>query len=429
MAFADSTVYTTVATLQSAFKKTSTKMMVALKKKTEEYEWLDDFPEEDIIPSGYEMRLVLDVLFGYGGAMIPDGGYEDQTGTAAPQEGTFVFVQHNKRFGFTTLAQAFDRRGRQGMVERLLTYQAEKALEATARKIGIQTYGFSTGTVAQVSGTPSGTTGVAITLKNVFGSSLIPVGSNSNQKTYAANLFRPNDNIGVIHSGSLVSNSLGTVQSVSTANGTITVDFEGAWTGADGDSIVFANAVTDTTINATDYNRWPVGFLDALTSSSVHGLATSTAANWAAGFADTSGGRWSAVRTNKLKQGLYNNGAVELTDLIWSNGVYNDVMAGERAAMIYQNSTKFNLDGDVGAKGIRIRTSVLAPPGLVIGWNRDAYAKLVLTEKPSQEGGPDLFQLDKAQDRAGFAASMNFIYSKVCRNRAGMGYASGLTEQ
>jgi hypothetical protein len=41
------------------------------------------------------------------------------------------------------------------------------------RKVGMETYGFSTGTVALADGSASGTTNVVIPLKRAFGSSLI----------------------------------------------------------------------------------------------------------------------------------------------------------------------------------------------------------------------------------------------------------------
>ena len=71
----------------------------------------------------------------------------------------------------------------------------------------------------------------------------------------------------------------------------------------------------------------------------------------------------------------------------------------------------------------------LAPPGMFIGYNKDASCKKVLSDKPDYEGGPEIFSLDKVQDKAAVAASYDFIYARVCNNRAGMGYASSLTEQ
>jgi hypothetical protein len=194
------------------------------------------------------------------------------------------------------------------------------------------------------------------------------------------------------------------------------------------DSIVFCNAVTDATITATDYNRWPVGLLDALTSTSVHGISSSTKAEWAAGYANTSGGRFSFVRLKALKQGLANTGGKKLTDIIWSNGVENDVEAGERAALRYGDSMVMDLDGKVKAKGITFRTSALVPPGHVIGYDRDCYSKFALHDKPASDA-PDWGAGDKAEDRNALKFSFDFSYARMVRARRGLGYLSGLTEQ
>jgi len=115
--------------------------------------------------------------------------------------------------------------------------------------------------------------------------------------------------------------------------------------------------------------------------------------------------------------------------VIYSQGVRRDIISGERAALRYDNSTDFDWDGEISTKGIKYYTSVLAPPGLFMGYNSDCISKKVLSDKPDYEGGPSMFELDKVQDRGAYAASLNFIYARVWTNRAGTGYASGLTEQ
>jgi hypothetical protein len=86
----------------------------------------------------------------------------------------------------------YDRFAKQGEVMALNYYAAKKVLEAMGRKIGYQTYGFSTGSVALVDTTVAVTT-TDVLLKAAFGSTLI--GSTNalataNQKTYLAQLFR-----------------------------------------------------------------------------------------------------------------------------------------------------------------------------------------------------------------------------------------------
>lgn len=420
---------TTVANLADLSKKTNTDVMVGIRRKTKEYGWFDDTPDEKITPSGNEMRLVLDIQYQTGGAMIPDGGYEDQATTVAPKTGTFTFVQMNKRFSFTTLAKGYDKKGRAGFIQRQIQYQAIKAVEAIARKIGVQTYGFSTGTVAVVSATNSaGATQTDIQLKNSFGTTSLP-GTSTAGKVYNTNLFRVGEPVCLVR-GSTVQD-FGVVVASPAASGTagaIDVTFNGSVTPTANDLLVYASAVTDTALTGTDTNRWPVGILDALLSSSVHGLATTAAAEWQAGYANTSGGRMSYQVQEAMANAIDNFAGVEMNRVIYSQGVRRDMIAGERAALRYDNSSQMDWNGEVGTKGVKYMTSVLAPPGFFIGFNNDAIGKKVLSDKPDYEGGPDIFSLDKVQDKGAVAASFDFIYARVINSRRAMGYANGLTE-
>lgn len=429
MATGNAPSYTTVSSLSDLSKKTNTDVKVALKRKTEEYEWFDDFPDERIIPSGNEMRIVLDVAYQTGGAMIPDGGYEDALSTVAPAHGTFTFVQMNKRYSFTTLQKAFGSRGRAGYIQEQTLYSSIKAVERMARLIGVQTYGISTGTVAVVK-TTTGAASVMtdLPIKNAYGSGLIP-GTGAADKLYLNNGFRVNDLVAIVHSAAIL--EFGVVVASPAASGTagnIDVTWNSSITATAGDLILFAAAVTGATLNETDINRWPVGLLDGLNSSSVHGLATSSQSNWQAGYTNTAGGRMAYATQEAMINGLWNNGGVKMNRVIYSQGVRRDIIAGERAAMRYDNSSDFDWDGEVGTKGVKYMTSVLAPTGMFIGWNNECISKKVLSDKPDYEGGPNIFSLDKVQDKGAIAASYDFIYARIWSNRAGTGYASGLTE-
>jgi len=420
---------TTVSSLSDLSKKTNTDVMVGIRRKTKEYGWFDDTPDEKITPSGNEMRLVLDIQYQTGGAMIPDGGYEDQATTVAPQHGTFTFVQMNKRFSFTTLAKGYDAKGRAGFIQRQIQYQAIKAVEAIARKVGVQTYGFSTGTVAVVATTNSaGAAQTDIVLKNSFGTTLLP-GTSTAGKTYNTSLFRVGEPVALVRVSTV--QDFGVVVASPAASGTagnIDITFNGSVTPTVGDLIVYASAVTDTALTGTDTNRWPVGLLDGLTSSSVHGLATSSASEWQTAYANTSGGRMSYQVQEAMANAIDNFSGSDMDRVIYSQGVRRDMIAGERAALRYDNSAQMDWNGEVGTKGVKYMTSVLAPPGMFIGWNSDAIGKKVLSDKPDYEGGPDIFSLDKVQDKGAVAASFDFIYARIFNSRRGTGYASSLTE-
>lgn len=432
----NSTTANTVSALQQLFKKTQTGMLTALQDQTPELKWLRKTPSASLIPSGLEMRLILNVIFEGGGAMIPDGGYESTTTVQPPQSGTTTFVQFNGRFALTGLGRLYDRNAKQGEVMALNYYAAKKVLEGMGRKMGYQTYGYSTGTVAVVDTTATVSTNTNVLLKQAFGSSLIGntnATATANQLTYLAQLFRSTgstgDIIGPIHTNDVVTNGQGSIVSVTNSTGSINVTTAGGsstWTA--GDPIVFFNAVTDTTKAGTELNLWPNGLLDATQSSSLHGLATSTAPNWAS-YTDTSGGRFGFIKLRKGQQYINNYGGTEPDTLILSNGVLNDATAAERAARIYPGVSMFDLDGNLKAKGIEIRTSLLAPPALAFLYDSEAFTKLELGDIPSEDGGPDLFDIDKLPNQNIWAASLNFAYLRATTNRAALAAFSGLTEQ
>ena len=420
---------TTVSNLSELHKKTNTEVMVGLKRKTEELSWFDDLPDLKLIPSGNEMRLVLDVTYQPDtAAMIPDGGYEAVQTTQAPSHGTVSFVQMNARYSFSTLYQAFEKKGRAGMIQKNVTYSAVKAIENFARKIGLQTYGSSTGTKAVVKTTGSaGAVQTGIALKNAFGSSLVP-GSATADQTYLSTIFRVGDPVAIIRASAIV--EFGTVvASPSTGSGVgfIDITFNSSITPTANDLIVAAAAVTGNTIAETDTGRWPVGMFDVIGSGALHGLS-GTGNQWNVGYSDTTGGRMSFVRKEALANALWNQGGVKMNRMIWSQGVRRDAIAGERGSMVYESSST-NLDGDIGVKGVKDYTSVLAPTGLVFGWNNEVLTKKALSDLPDYESGPSIFELDKIQDKGAYSASFNYVYLKACTNRSGVGYLSSLQEQ
>jgi hypothetical protein len=422
----------TVSALSQLFRKTQTGMLTALQDQTPELKWLRKTPAAALIPSGLEMRLILNVLFQGGGQMIPDGGYEATTTVQAPQSGTVTFVQYNDRFALTGLGRMYDKSAKQGEVMALNYYAAKKVLEAMGRKMGYQTYGYSTGTVAVVDTTATVTTNTNVLLKQAFGSSLIGntnATATANQKTYLAQLFRAvGDVIAPIHTNDVVTNGQATVVSSTNSTGSVNLTTPGSATFTAGDPLVFFNSVIDTTKAGTELNLWPSGLLDATQSSSLHGLATTTAPNWAS-YTDTSGGRFGFIKLRQGQQYINNYGGTEPDTLILSNGVLNDATAAERAARIYPGVSMFDLDGNLKAKGIDIRTSLLAPPALAFLYDSDVFTKLELGDLPGENGGPDMFEIDKLPNQNIWASSLNYAYLRATTNRAAIACFSGLTEQ
>lgn len=415
--------HTTVSTLAKGYRKKATKLYTAFKDKVDEFSWVDDIDDEEIQSSGRENLIPLDIGRGYGAHMVTDGGNEARTITRAMNEGSFSFVQANARFFISTLAKAFDQKAKEAQIVRQIKYQSKKSLEALARRVGLQFYGASTGIVCET-GTNATATTQTLSLADGFGDSTI------DGNAYLSSLFEIGDRVAGLdasNSNALLSNGLGEV-TAKISDGTIEVIFDGSVDFDANDNLTFANAVTDTTVTASDYNKWPVGLLEIITASSVHGLATSSEPNWAAAVNNTSGGRFSYVKLKNLRQQIANKGGGKLTDVVWAQGVENDVEAGERAARIYESSA-MDLDGSIKAKGVTFRTSDLVPPEHVFAFDRSGWGKKILTDKPSEDGMLDFGDLYKAEDRAGWKGGFDLVYALVCRSRGKFGRYADLTEQ
>jgi hypothetical protein len=417
-------VQTTVSTLAKGYRKKATKLYTAFKDKVEEFSWLDDIDDEEITPSGRENLIPLDIGRGYGAHMVSDGEYEARTISRAMNEGSFSFVQANARFFISTLAKAFDQRAKEAQIVRQIKYQSKKSLEALARRVALQFYGTSSGVVCESTTNATATT-QTLTLADGFGDSTIDGGA------YLCSLFEVGDRVALLDPGAsnaLITNALGEVTDNTTVAGEMIVVFDGSVDADANDNVTFANAVTDTTVNASDKGKWPVGLLDIITSTTVHGLATTSEPNWAAAVNNTSGGRFSYVKLKNIRQQISNKSGGKLTDIVWAQGVENDVEAGERAARIYDSSA-MDLDGSIKAKGVTFRTSPLCPPEHVFGFDRSGWGKKLLTDKPAEDGMLDFGDLYKAEDKAGWKGGFDLIYALVCRSRGKFARYADLTEQ
>lgn len=417
--------YPTISSLSKAYKRSTTKLYRAYTRNVPEYQWLDDVPDEDIVPSGRENLIPLDVARGYGAAMIPDAGQESRTETPALQEGAFVFVHCNARFAISLRAQALDKAARGNFIIRQVKYQSLKCIEGVMRKFAYQFYGFSTGVLCKVKtgGTYTANTTHTLLLKDGFGQTSIV------DPAYLGNMFTVGEGVALIRATALVANAIGTVTAVDPVAGSCDVTWQGSVTVNVDDQIVYANAVNAATITETDYNQWPVGLLDMLLSTSVHGLATSTASAWAAARNVSSGGSFGFVKTKKMKQALQNQGDTTLRRLITSQGVENDLQAKERGALLWSNPDAMTLDGNVKIKGVEQVSSRFTPPTFAFGVGADAMGKKVITEKPDEDELIDFGRLFKAEDRSALKGGVDMIWAHICRSRARLAVESNLNEQ
>lgn len=425
--------YPTVSAFQKGYKRSTTKLYRTYTRRVLEYGWADKIPDEEISPdpSGRENLIPLDYAPGYGAAMIGDGGNESRTDSPDLIEGSFVYNHCNSRFAITLRAQALDRKGRAAQIIRQIKHRSLKCVEAVMRKYGYMFYGTTTGIVALVSGNPNSATTHTLTLKDAFGIAEL------DNPAYLAGMFPIGEGVCLIRSGSLVAGAYGQITGYSLTAGTIDVDW-GTYNGsvsvdpADGDGLVFFNAVNDATIDASDYNRWNVGVLDGLATDSVHGVSKTTYPTTGPALYDTTtGGGFGFVKVKKMKQALENLGDTTLRRVIMANGVENDMQARERGAIVWSNSGAMNLDADVTARGIKFETSRFTPPTCALGMGADAFGKSVLTDRVDEEEMIDFgdARLHKAEDKSAVKGGVDIISANIIRSRSRLAAYIALDEQ
>lgn len=428
MATGYSSSASTVTTLADFYKKTNTDVKTGIKLFTEEAKWFRDYPREAIIVSGNENRVPLILTYPTGVAAIADGGNESVMSTPAPTHGTFLPIQINKRYGYTGLAQALDARSRASMIENQTQEQAMLAISAISRTVGLMTYGQSTGTVAVIRTTGSPGTTQTLDLKNAYGSSSLVPGTGTAQLTYLSQLFRVGEHIALIRSGTLVEFATVTASpSASSGVGFIDATFTSSITPTAGDLVLFANADGDNTITGTDQNNWAIGFTEALTASSVLGVATSNYAAWAAGSAQTASQRYTYAVKQKMIDDCMNASGMIINRWINGQGVVRDATQGQLGGRRY-DSADVDIEGNLKpGQGQKYFTSQLALPGCSIGWYDKAYSKIELSDLPDDGAGKAIFKLDKQQGKSQIAASYDYFMQRIPTSRAAMGYASNLS--
>lgn len=420
--------YTAVSSVTDLYEKTNTTFKTGIKLVTEEAKWYKDYPKENIKVSGNENRIPVLLSYPTGVAHIGDGGYEAQPNTNAPTHGTFMPVQMNARFSYTGLAQALTNRARAAMIEEQTAYQATQKAYAMGRSLGVTSYGSTTATVAVVKTTNgAGATQTGIALKNAFGSTSICAGTTTAQQTYLSSLFRNGEQVALVRVATVQDFGI-VVASPSAGSGVGFVDitFNGSVTPTVADLLVFANAVTDTTLAGTDTNNWPVGWTDVLTAVTVHGVSNATYPAWTPGYSNTTGGiRFGFTLKEAMMNGVWNAAGVQMNRIILDQGVRRDTIAGERGALRYDNSEELDLEGEL--TGFKYLTSQLVPPGMAIGWYDQAYGKIELSDQPEAGMGRSAFKLDKVQDRSAMAAGYDYFHQNIITSRGATAYCTGLT--
>jgi hypothetical protein len=404
------------SSVNKIWRKVQGDLQTALQYECEEWDLLDDLSGFEIDWSAREITVPLDINEGYGVAKIPEGGYESRPSSPNAEEITLTWSQYNKRFTASWIARAIDQNSRDAMIERQIVFQGRHAVRDLQRAFSDDFYGFTTGYLARLSGDPGGAgTSHTLTLDDGYGVADI------DNAAYIADKFKVGDYVALIQSAALVSNAIGVVTAVSASTPSITVTWNGSVNPADNDYVVKANSLENTTIAGTDYNRGLTGILDAMTSTSVHSLSSSSVANWAVAYSDTSSGRFSGLKLHRAKQEIMNEGGGKGNLVIWSQGVERDVLDQMQAAVRFDSPFELEIDGSVKSKGVKFFTSRRVPPKYVFVMDKSSYRRMSLLPKPGQPAWGDG---DKLENQNGFVFSLDWPIATVCLNRKNLAYFS-----
>lgn len=409
--------------LVKLYRKVQTTLFTAFNFKCEEYasQPEGDFPVDW---SAREILFPLDLNEGGGVASIEEGGKEANPTSPTLEEGTTTWIQLNKRFTLTKIAQYIDeQQGVRPMVKRQFVFQGAKMIQAIAWTWGVYFYGFGTGVQAKVLSAAGAPT---YTLKDAYGLTGLSASGSASDNGYLARLFKVGDRVAVLNPTGPALRGIETVTARSESAGSITLANAVASTAAS-DLLVYANSIENTTLaGGTDYNKAPTGLLDVLTSASLHGL---THANWTVAFSDTATGRFSGMKLHRGKDEIENYGpdGALLDRLIMDQGVYRDTVAQYQSAIRFNDPFALEIDADIKTKRVKIMKTRKVPPGFVCGFWSKAYRKMTLFDKPT---APTSFMDgDKLENQNAMVFMADYPYQLVCTARKAFVYWLNQTAQ
>jgi len=407
----DITLSTAVNTL---WRKEQGGLHSAFNFEVEEFGWLEQLSQFNMNYSTREVFKPLDLTEEVGAADIPEGGYEARTGSVKPTDASFTFTIKNVRFTITRLAQAIQRKNAKAMIAGQMRHQGRKKMQALARVCGFQFYGHSTNVLFTTTTVATSTTD-DYTLANAFGNTTLAI----SDKNYIAKMVKAGDYVALVRAGALVPNAIGIVNAdVDTSGGsaTVNVTWAGSVTSASGDQFVLANNIEDTTLaDGTSYNRGWVGILDALFTTSVHGISSATVANWSPALLETnSGAAFTSIKLMKIKDeiGNYSNGS--LKRLYMAQGVYRDFTNTQLGKVEFDDILDLEMEADLKSKRLGVMKSRKTPPGMVIGNDPSEHKRWNLFPKANESMWDDG---DKIEGRSAMAFSMEFPSQTVHTSR------------
>lgn len=395
---------------------------------TPEFRWIGQFRELQIDASLREMTYPVDLIEDRNVTMLPESGRLAQPSSVNAVDATVQFTHANARFSASFLARWADQadNGR-GEIERQISFQGMKKVEAMGRVLGDQFYGFSTGVEAVV----GGMAGNVVTLKDAYGSPLIPGGTDT-QNRYIANLFKKGDRIAFVRAGNLIPNGIVEVVQYPDVTGPslMVQGLNGAAlpAAAADDEIVFANGAEPTELAHTSYQLTLSGLLEFTTSISVHGIAETIEPHWSVAFSDDSGGRFNGMRWRHGVQEIQNYGNADaVPQTLFAQGVYRDVVAQFQAGVRYLDPFDLEIDGDLKGDGRRFRDSRRVPPGMVFMYDpqRGAIRRKTIHDEVDEPGWGDGRE---REDEAFWTFPIDWAGLLCTQNRKLFSYWSDLEE-
>lgn len=365
--------------------------------------------------SARQMILPLDLKEDYGIASIPEGGDEAVPVSPNAVDSQFSWITLHGRFALTRTARHLDKGGNaQAMVMKQIKYQGMKKVQALKRRVRDYVYGFSTGVIAKV----SGVAGSVITPKDLY--SVSGLGGADDWKR----VFKVGDRIGVIDPGGPTLDNTEAITAINATTGALTVADATGFTA--NDLLVFANAVEDAVLAATDYLKGLPGFIDLGTSTSYQNVSGSTHPEWVA-YQDSAGGQWGTLQLRKGQQAVRNRGGGEIDTIVMDQGVDNDLTLTLRTGLRYNNAFQLEIDGKASTKGIEIKTPYGCPPGYVFGWDKaNGPFYIQLLEGMDQPGWDEA---EKVPNRAAFVFPIDWPIGMGVKNRANFAIWSNKTRQ
>lgn len=417
---------TTSTTLASIWRKAQGKLRDAINMKVEEFKLLSDLQDAKLVPTTREMLVPARFRHGYGIAAISEGAGKAVPSTYAPTDLSFTLNHYQGRFSIPRKIMLIDTNGGgEAQIKQQLAYMALDKLSGFTAYLGDSFYRPSSAISAQSVTALAGTATQTAVLSAGLAQSWIT------NATYLSNLFQIGDRVRFYRDDTKAQVSLatGAITAKTPATPSVTVTWDGVSPTDVGQTydIVLANSIDNT---QDDYNKGLSGnLIDILTASSLHGLATSAEAEWAAAFSDTTGGRFNGPRLMKGLDEIENLSPFEADTVIMAKGVHRDVVSNYQGSLRFMNPMAMQIDGKVEASGIEFKKSRRVPPGFVAAFASDAWGRFF--GKPDVENeltGVGYNDLDESEDYDRLNGEADWVGNLVCTSRRAFASWRSLTE-